>query len=105
MLTIKSGIQQIIPLPPPLLPVIAPAVQDEDNVMLRSITVKTVRKQCIQLEKDLKRVYAVVFEQCLQDVKDKLATTEGWETVEATQSLHALINKIEKNCVGFDNHR
>ena len=44
---------------------------------------KAVGKQRIQLDKDLKRAYAVVYEQCSQEVKDKLATTDGWEAVEA----------------------
>jgi hypothetical protein len=79
-------------------------VQDADEVLLRSIAVKAVGKQRIQLDKDLKRAYAVVYEQCSQEVKDKLATTDGWEAVEAAQSLHLLINKIQKICVGFDEH-
>ena len=38
-------------------------------------------------------------------VQDKLKTTKDWETVEKEQSLHELIKRIEKICVGFDDHR
>ena len=103
--TVWTGQVQTIPLPPALTVVVAPDVHDPDKVLLRGVVVKLVGKQRIQLEKDLKRAYAVVYEQCLQDVKDKLGTTTGWEAVEANQWLHKVISKVERICVGFDNHK
>lgn len=47
----------------------------------------------------------IVLEQCSHEVKDKLATTDGWEAVEAVQALSKLINKIQAICVGFDEHK
>jgi hypothetical protein len=38
-------------------------------------------------------------------VRDKLKATREWETVQATQSLDELIRRIEKICVGFDDHK
>ena len=38
-------------------------------------------------------------------VRDKLEPSDGWETLKANQSLHELVLKIERICVGFDNHK
>jgi hypothetical protein len=46
-----------------------------------------------------------VYEQCLQDVKDKLKSTEDWEATLKNQSLHDLIQTIELICEGFDDHK
>jgi hypothetical protein len=37
-------------------------------------------------------------------VKDKLEATDDWEVTQRDWSLHKLINKIERICVGFDDH-
>ena len=34
-----------------------------------------------------------------------MESSDGWETVQADQSLHELILKIERICVSFDNHK
>jgi hypothetical protein len=38
-------------------------------------------------------------------VKDYLEGTDDWESIQKNQSLHDLINKIERICVGFDDHK
>ena len=43
--------------------------------------------------------------QCSQEVKDYLEGTDDWESIQKNQSLHDLINKIERICVGFDDHK
>ena len=34
-----------------------------------------------------------------------MESSEGWETVQNDQSVHQLILKIERICVGFDDHK
>jgi hypothetical protein len=46
-----------------------------------------------------------VYKQCLQDVKEKLESTEDWEATLKNQSLHDPIRKIECVCMGFDDHK
>jgi hypothetical protein len=66
--------------------------------------VKLVAKRCRNLEESLKKGYAMVYNQCSQEVQDKLKATKDWETLQREQLLHDLIKRIEKICVGFDNH-
>ena len=47
----------------------------------------------------------MVYDQCSQEVQDKLKATKDWENVQSEQSLHELIKRIEKICVGFDDHK
>jgi hypothetical protein len=42
---------------------------------------------------------------CLLEVRDKLEASDEWNRVQNEQSLHDLITKIEKICVGFDDHK
>jgi hypothetical protein len=46
-----------------------------------------------------------MYKQCLQDVKEKLESTEDWEATLKNQSLHNLIQKIERICMGFYDHK
>ena len=46
-----------------------------------------------------------IYNQCLQEVQDKLKATRDWEVVQSEQSLHELIKRVEKICVGFDDHK
>jgi hypothetical protein len=46
-----------------------------------------------------------VYEQCLQEVQDKLKSMDTWERMQKEQSLHKLIQKIEWVYMGFDNHK
>ncbi len=47
----------------------------------------------------------MVYDQCLQEVQDKLKSTDNWERAQQEQSLYKLIQKIERVCMGFDNHK
>ena len=46
-----------------------------------------------------------MYNQYYQDVREKLESLDGWETIQTDQSLHQLILKLERICVGFDNHK
>ena len=46
-----------------------------------------------------------MYNQCSQEVKDKLEGTDDWESIQKSQSLHDLVNKIKRICVGFDDHK
>jgi hypothetical protein len=59
----------------------------------------------LKLAESLKKGYATVYDQCSQEVKDKLEATEDWEATQKNQSLHKLIQKIKRICVGFDDHK
>ncbi len=74
------------------------------NAIIRSELVKTVAKRQMNLANSLTMVYAAVYGQCSQEVKDKLKASEDWERIQRNQSLHKLINRIEQICIGFDNH-
>ncbi len=58
-----------------------------------------IAKRRLKLEESLKKGYATIYNQCLQEVKDKLEATNYWETTQRDQSLHKLISKIERICV------
>ena len=63
---------------------------------------KSVAKRRLKLEELLKKRYATVYSQCAEEVRDKLISSNNWERIQKAQSLHELIVKIEKICVGFD---
>ncbi len=58
-----------------------------------------------KLEELLKKGYVAVYDQCSQEVHDKLENTVNWEKTQKEQSLHELIQNIERICVGFDDHK
>ena len=58
-----------------------------------------------QCSLSLKKGYGTLYDQCLQEVKDKLKATDNWASIQRDQSLHKLINKIKKLCLGFDDHK
>ncbi len=62
-------------------------------------------KRQLKLRDALKKGYATVYDQCSQEVKDKLEATYNWERIQQNQSLHKLIQKVEQICVGFDDHK
>ena len=53
----------------------------------------------------MKKGCATVYDQCLQEVKDKLKGADYWATTPKNQSLHQLVNKIERICMGFNDHK
>ena len=100
--TIRTGTAQTIALPGP---VDANAPDKADLEIIRMEVVKSVAKRRQKLEDSLKKGYATVYDQCSQDVRDKLKATKDWERVQAEQSLDELIKRIERICVGFDDHK
>jgi hypothetical protein len=100
--TIRTAKAQTIALPPP---VDANAQDKADLELIRVEVVKSVAKRRQKLEESLKKGYATVYDQCSQEVRDKLKATKDWDVVQSEQSLHELIRRIEKICVGFDNHK
>ena len=61
-----------------------------------------IGKRVVKLQGDVKKGFAIVYDQCSEAVKSRLETTENWETIEDDQSLHLLIKAIQKICVGHD---
>ena len=62
-------------------------------------------KQKAKLDSALKKGFATVWDQCSQEVRDKLEASNDWERTQREQSLHDLIGKIKGICVGFDDHK
>jgi len=100
--TVRTGRAQIIELPPAVDPNAADA---DDQKIIRAEEVKTIANRRLKLAESLKKGYATVYDQCSQEVKDKLEATDNWESIQRDQSLHDLVNKIERICVGFDDHK
>jgi hypothetical protein len=67
---------QIIELPPPIN---ASAMDAEEQKIIRAEEVKMIAKSRLKLAESLKKGYATVYDQCLQEVKDKLEATDDWE--------------------------
>jgi hypothetical protein len=100
--TIRMGTAQKIALPAAINP---NAPDKADLGIIQAEVVKSVAKRQQKLEESLKKGYASVYDQCSQEVRDKLKATRDCETVQATQSLSKLIKRIEKICVSFDDHK
>ncbi len=100
--TVRTGREQIIMLPPAVDPTVQDAV---DLAIIRVEEVKTVAKRRLKLAESHKKGYATVYNQCSQEVKDKLEATDDWEVTQRDQSLYKLISKIERISVGFDDHK
>jgi hypothetical protein len=100
--TVCTGKQQTIDLPPP----IDENDPDADDLkIIRAEEVKSVAKHRLKLEESLKKGYATVYSQCAEEVRDKLKSSDDWERIQKGQTLHELIVKIEKICLGFDDHK
>jgi len=92
---IRKEVAQTIALP---LPVDTNAPDKADLELIHVEVVKSV------LEESLKKGYATVYNQCSQEVRDKLMATKDWDVVQSEQSLHKLVRRIKKICVRFDDH-
>jgi hypothetical protein len=73
--TARTRSQQIIALP---LAVDESVADVEDQKIIRAEEVKPVVKRRLKLEDALKKGYATVYNQCSQEVKDKLEATNNW---------------------------
>ncbi len=100
--TVRSGREQTIALPDAVDP---NAPDAADLNIIRAEEVKTIAKRRLKLQDSLKKGYATVYDQCSQEVRNKLEATDEWERTQRNQSLHKLIQKIERICVGFDDHK
>ena len=59
----------------------------------------------MKLDSVLKKGYATMWDQCPQEVRNKLEVSDDWERTQREQLLHDLIGKIKQICVGFDDHK
>ena len=96
------GKEQIIALPPAVNP---NAVDADDQKIIWEEAVRAIAKRKVKLDNALKKGFATVYDQCSLEVRDKLEASDEWDRVQREQSLHDLISKIERICVGFDNHK
>jgi hypothetical protein len=100
--TVRTGTEQTIALPS-AVDVSAPNAADLK--IIRDKEVKTIAKRRLKLQDSLKKGYATVYDQCSQEVRDKLEATDDWDKTQRDQSLHEVIQKIERICIGFNNHK
>jgi hypothetical protein len=100
--TVRTRKQQMIDLPPPID---GNDPNAEDLKIIHAEEVKSVAKHWLKLEESLKKGYVTVYSQCAEEVRDKLKSSKNWERIQKAQSLHKLIAKIEKICVGFNDHK
>ncbi len=98
----QPGKLQTINLP---LPVQLNALDKANLEIIQAEEVKLVAKRRQKLEEALKKGFATVYNQCSQEVRDNLESSDNWETTQRQQSLHELIQKIERICVGFEDHK
>ena len=57
------------------------------------------------IDVSIKRGFSMLYDQYSEQVKTRLEATNGWEGTQNYQLLHELIWKIERICVGFDDHK
>jgi hypothetical protein len=100
--TVRTGKEQTIALP---AAVDTKAPDAADLKIIRDEEVKMIAKRRLKLQDSLKKGYATVYDQCSQEVRDKLEATDDWDKTQRDQSLHELIQKIKRTCVGFDDHK
>ena len=96
------GKQQIIALPPP---VDINAADADDQKIIWEEAVRAVAKKKAKLDSALKKGFATVYDQCSLEVRDKLEASDEWDRIQREQLLHDLISKIERICIGFDDHK
>ncbi len=100
--TVRRGKEQIIAL----LPAVDTSAADaDDQKIIWEEAVRAIAKRKVKLDNALKKGFAMVYDQCSLEVRDKLEASDEWDRVQREQSLHDLISKIERICVGFDDHK
>jgi hypothetical protein len=67
-----------------------------DLKIIRDEEVRAIAKRRSKLVDLLKKGYAMVYNQCLQEVKDKLKAMDNWERIQWEQLLDKLITKIQR---------
>ena len=75
--TIKTGEVQRIPLPP-LIPNTTneEKAAEADQTIMRQAKMAYIGKRAAKLEGDLKKRFAIVYDQCSEAVKSRLGSTE-----------------------------
>ena len=71
---VRTGREQTILLP---AAVDASAPNAADLKIIRDKEVKTIAKRRLKLQDSLKKGYATIYNQCLQEVRDKLEATDN----------------------------
>jgi hypothetical protein len=97
-----TGKKHIIELPAAVDPSSPTAA---DNELIRQELVKAMGKRQMKLSESLMKGYATVYRQCSNKVKEKLRALSNWQRIQDKQSLHKLIQKIERECIGFNDHK
>jgi hypothetical protein len=57
--------------------------------------IRATAKQKAKLDSTMKKGYGTVWDQCSQEVRDKLEASNNWDCIQKEQLLHDLITKIE----------
>ena len=58
-----------------------------------------IGKRTVKLNGNLKKGFAIIYDECSKAVKFRLKTADNWDTIKDDQSLHLLIKAIQKICV------
>jgi hypothetical protein len=90
--TVRTGNRQVITLPPPINQTTA---DTEDQKIIQEEAIRAMAKQKVKLDSLLKKGYATVWDQCSQEVWDKLEASNDWDRIQKEQLLHNLIAKIK----------
>jgi hypothetical protein len=67
----------------------------KDKKIIIAEEVKIIAKSCLKLKGSIKKGYAMVYDQCSQEVQDKLNLMDNREKTQKDQLLHELIQKVE----------
>ena len=97
---IRTGTELTVALPPALA-----TSATADDIALRAVEVQGVGKLRMKLRGAQKSVFSILYDQCSEEVKNKLQAEQGWDDVERDQSTHLLITRIRRICTGFEEHK
>ncbi len=64
-----------------------------------------IEKRKAKLDCAMKKGYVTIRDQCSQEIHDKLEISNERDWIQWEQSLHNLIAKIERTCIGFNHHK
>ena len=78
---------------------------DAGTVIMMTEQIRAIARRRAKLDASIKRGFTTVYDQCSEQAKTKLDASNGWEGILNNQELHELILKVERICVGFDNHK
>jgi hypothetical protein len=82
--TVQTRKQQMISLPLP----VDPNAPDKANLeIIRAEEIKSVAKRRQKLEEALKKGFATVYDQCSQEMRDKLDSSDNLEIMQRQQSV------------------